>query len=197
MSEKKAAQTTAEKPAKKPRKRVVSLPEPSGIGPSGEVFAKKGERGYVPGKRAEILDEKGIDRSRDLPFNATKVSIFRALMTCGAVSKQDAQPSALIAQTAGVNPKWVRHYCYHGQVSGHTGIVQNSDGKGYLYYLTKKGQRIDLDAKLAERQSKRKRTPEKAAQTASKPAKPTVKAEHKNGSKANGKSEKKPVKPTK
>lgn len=89
--------------------------------------------------------DPGIYRDRDLPFTATKVKIFKALKQLRATSPMNAVSSKAVQSITGLRLWSVRHYSYHAQASGHIGVVESEEYKGYGYYLTLKGQKVNLE----------------------------------------------------
>jgi len=88
----------------------------------------------------------GITRLIDIAWNTKKLSVFKALKSLKAVGSGNARDTNTIAAKAKCTPKNVRHYCYHALVSKIIGLAQLEGTKSYSFYLTKKGQKLDLAA---------------------------------------------------
>ena len=88
--------------------------------------------------------EFGIERSKDLPWNEKKITVFKALKSLKAVGVKQAVSVGAVAQKAGLSARDVRHYVYHAKAAGLTGVGTSEEVKGHTVYLTTKGDKIDL-----------------------------------------------------
>lgn len=133
---------------------------------------------------AAAAGQYGIERSKDLPWCAKKVAVYTSLIELGADSAAHAVAATSVAATktckaADTSPRYVRHYCYHGAVSGHTLVVDAFEGMGYGFAITAAGRKALATYKAG--------TPSKPAKAASAPAaqpKPKPKPKSKSKSKA-------------
>ncbi len=125
---------------------------------------------------AEKVAESGITRSHDLPWHAKKVAIFKALKKLGAIGKGSAVSADAIAAEAKVTNRDVRHYCYHAMCSGLTGVYSESEAfRGYGFYLTAKGAKVDPVAALKAQEAAREK-PKATVTKTKKATKETVEA---------------------
>lgn len=129
--------------------------------PTKKVSAKK--KSATPKKEAKkkatataTAVECGIEREKDLPWNEKKVAVFKALKQLKAVGATNAQGAVAVAEKAGLTTRDVRHYCYHAQASGLTGMSNVEDVRGYAFYLTAKGVKVDPAALLKAREDSKK-----------------------------------------
>lgn len=128
---------------------------------------------------------KGTWRAKDVPWHPKKVAVFKALKALNAVNPPTAVSAEAVVEKAGTEAglvnRDVRHYCYHGQSSGLTGVAQNIEGiRGYGFFLTQKGQAVNPDQELknqsAAKDQKAAQAKEKAAKEAEAPASPATPA---------------------
>jgi len=94
----------------------------------------------------------GIERDHDLPWGETKVVVFKALRALGAKGATNARSAQEIAEKAGVTPRDVRHYCYHGRAGGLTDVAEIEGMRGYGFYLTAKGAKVNPDKEAKAQQ---------------------------------------------
>ncbi len=97
----------------------------------------------------------GRERNRDLPWNAKKVALFKALRKLGAFTILGGVGSKKLSKASGLSERHVRHYSYHASAAGLIALGEMEDVSGYIYYLTKKGQKIDPDLELVKQQERR------------------------------------------
>jgi hypothetical protein len=119
--------------------------------------AKKDRKSKVAPKskdkpKTKAAAEHGTERANDLPWCAKKVAIFKALKALKAFGSTSAAGTQAVAEKANVSARDVRHYCYHAKASGLVGIAEVEDIRGYGFYLTAKGQKVDPAAELKAKQ---------------------------------------------
>lgn len=110
-----------------------------------KVESKKADPKASPKKAAPKAEksgasesgEYGMKKSKDLPWCAKKVEIFKILAKMGSGTAKE-----IAAKSSSLTARDVRHYCYHAMVSGLT-TVEQSETLAYEFSLTKKGQAID------------------------------------------------------
>lgn len=107
-----------------------------------------GKKGTVSKTKTPRAKGQGIERDRDLPWNDKKVAIFKAMKAMKATSAADAKSGNDIAAKAGCSSRDVMHYVYHARVSGLTDVATLEEVRGYAFYLTAKGAKIDPSAEL-------------------------------------------------
>ena len=90
----------------------------------------------------------GIHRDHDVKWNAKKVKVFKTMKTLDAVLVRGATPSSEIAKKSGLTERDVRHYVYHAMAAGLAGVSEKADGAGHAYFLTAKGNAVDLSSVL-------------------------------------------------
>lgn len=103
--------------------------------------AKKPAKPANPSTNGEA--QYGVERSHDLPWNAKKVAVFKALKALKAVGQANAVSATDVAAKAGLSNRDVRHYVYHAKAAGLTGVADLPDVVGHAYYLTTKGANVD------------------------------------------------------
>jgi hypothetical protein len=82
----------------------------------------------------------GIDRDHDVPWNATKVAVFKALKALGCTSASTGRSAEDVAKKAGLDGRQVRHYVYHAKAAGLADVADSDAGR--VYYLTAKGAKL-------------------------------------------------------
>lgn len=111
--------------------------------------------------------EYGVARSKDLPWGPKKVAVFKALKRLKAITVNKAVSADAVvksAEEAGdtISARDVRHYCYHAAAADLTGCDEQEGVRGYVFYLTTDGAKIDADKELkkqeAEKGSKSKKS---------------------------------------
>jgi len=108
----------------------------------------KGKGGKKKGTKSDISTEYGIKKSRDVPWNDTKVKVFKALKALGAKNALKAATTRQVAEKGDVTDRNVRHYCYHARVSGLVEIAQLDGERAFAFYLTAKGLKVNPDKDL-------------------------------------------------
>jgi hypothetical protein len=105
-----------------------------------------------------LVDGKSWYREKDLPWNPKKVSLFKALKALKAYSEEKARSSADIAAASDgtLGGKDVRHYSYHAKAGNLIGIVTDTVGTGYLYYLTAEGRAVNPEKEYAAQEKAKK-----------------------------------------
>ena len=88
--------------------------------------------------------QSGVARDHDVAWTEVKKQVFQAMKQLHATSAGDARSAIDIAEKAKTYPARVRHYCYHARAAGLTEIAQREDIRGYAFYLTTKGAKVDL-----------------------------------------------------
>lgn len=86
----------------------------------------------------------GTWRGKDVPACAKRTATLQALLALGATSPGAAVNAPAVCAKAGaaaqLAPRDVRHYAYHAQCAGLTGVVASvPGGRGYGFYLTPAG----------------------------------------------------------
>lgn len=98
--------------------------------------------------------EYGAVKAHDVPWNEKKVTVFKALKGLRATSRQTAVGSAAIAEKGGsITERDARHYCYHAHAAGLVDFVEVEGTRGYQFYLTVKGQKLDPSAEFKAQQA--------------------------------------------
>ena len=105
-------------------------------------------------KKAPAGDAQyGVERDHDLPWNEKKVAVFKALKGLKATTAETACSALKVAEKANVTARDVRHYCYHAMASGLVNVADMQGVKGYAFYLTAKGVKVDPAAELKARKA--------------------------------------------
>jgi hypothetical protein len=98
----------------------------------------------------------GMDRDKDLPWNEKKVNIFKALKSLGAAGSHQAVTAAdIIAKYPALTDRDVRHYCYHAKAANLVGVAKVEGDRGYRFYLTAAGAKVDPAKALKEQTAAR------------------------------------------
>jgi len=118
---------------------------------------KKGTKKTAQSSANGKIVEHGFERKQDLPWNDKKVKIFRALKQMRATTAMSARGTDDVAKKAGVTGKDVRHYCYHARAAKLCGIADREEIRGYAFYLTATGAKVDLVKALKEQNDKKKK----------------------------------------
>ncbi len=109
----------------------------------GNVLAARFLAGEIRPDQYGSPGNTGIERTKDLPWDsAKKLVVFRTLQALGAVGEEHAVTSRQVVEHSGgaCSPRDVRHYCYHGRVSGHTFVGKHNTGPpGHKFALTPAG----------------------------------------------------------
>lgn len=117
------------------------------------TVAKKATKAKKSAPKAEHQVQYGVERDHDLPWNEKKVAVFTAMKKLGAVSVTSSQSATTIAERANVTARDVRHYCYHAKAAGLVDVAKVEDIRGYGFYLTAKGAKIDPKAELKSKRA--------------------------------------------
>lgn len=83
--------------------------------------------------------QHGVLRSKDLPWCAKKAALFAGLVALNATTAGTAQSSRALALQCGLTDRDVRHYAYHAQAAGLTGVHQLPNVRGYGFSITPAG----------------------------------------------------------
>lgn len=128
-----------------------------------EGTTSKVSKNKKPAKGTKVVPyDPGIYRDTDLPFTETKVKLFQALKRLRAISPMNAVSSRAVQSITGLRLWSVRHYSYHAQANGYIGVVESEEFKGYGYYLTLKGQKVDLEKEHQKYLENKKKTKAKS-----------------------------------
>lgn len=100
-------------------------------------------------------DFPGAYREKDVPWCSKKVAIFKALKALKATSFQSAKTAKVVAKKAKVAPRDVAHYCYHARAAGLVALDRQEGVKGYVFWLTIKGAKVDPIKVLKDQQAKK------------------------------------------
>lgn len=119
---KQATPVVAPAPAVAPVAPVAATPAPAAT----PVVAKQ------PG-------QYGVARSKDLPWCAKKAAVFAGLVALNATSPTSGVSSKALAAQSGVDPRYCRHYVYHGAAAGLTGVATVAGVTGHALYITPAG----------------------------------------------------------
>lgn len=142
---------TKAKPSSKARRKkpAASKAKPSTKAKAAKKKAPKAKPAKVA-KKAPTTGDKtyGVDRDHDLPWNEKKVAVFKALKALKATEPDGSRSAAEVAEKANVTQRDVRHYCYHAKAAGLVGVTDTpiasaGDNRGYGFYLTAKGTKVD------------------------------------------------------
>ena len=152
-----SAGTPTKKPAPKPK------PTPKGKTPQPKVKSKapapKAEKRPTGAdrKRSPGELEYGIDRQKDVPWNAKKLLVLKTLKALKATNATSAKSANSVVERSGgeLTPRDVRHYCYHAKAGGLVGLADVEGVRGYGFYLTAKGAAVDFQ-KVAKEMEKPK-----------------------------------------
>lgn len=90
---------------------------------------------------------------------AKRIAIMQSFRDLECISPMTARPAEEVARLAKVQPVDVTHLCYKDNYLGLDGYVKGiilEGDKRMLYYLTRKGQRCDLDENEMEGRDKKK-----------------------------------------
>ncbi len=87
--------------------------------------------------------ESGFERSNDLAWTDKKVAIFKALKVLGCRNPGTSCSANNVATRAKVTARDVRHYCYHAKAGGLCDLADVEGIRGYGFYLTAKGFKVD------------------------------------------------------
>lgn len=148
----KATPKTAPKSsAKSSKAKVATAPKSSPKGkardyskvPFGQRLATKFADGLVKAGQYGSPGNLGIERDHDLPWGATKLAVFKALIALGSHDQKSASTAKQVVAKSGdtVSARDVRHYVYHGRGAGLSQVWPGggSFGGGYGYSVTTKG----------------------------------------------------------
>ena len=144
-----AKKSTATATKSRPRKSTASKSSKKTSKKPANKSSKKSSK-----KVAASSGEHGHERSKDVPWSEKKVAVFKALKKLKAVGVDRCRPATDIATSAGVTTKDVRHYCYHAKASGLTGIAVKEGIRGYGFYLTAKGSKVNPAKELKDSKNK-------------------------------------------
>jgi len=125
-------------------------------------------------KKAASNGEHGVARSSDLLWTEKKVALFQALKAMRATTPGKAVSGKAVAAKAGINTRDVRHYSYHAKATGLVEVVTVENIRGYGFYLTAAGAKVNPAAEL--KAAKASKPSKKAAPKAKKATKKTKKA---------------------
>lgn len=125
------------KPPRAPRKAKSAAPAPQ------EVPARSSPKEQAPAEKGP--KEYGLVRRADLPWDQRKLTLFRALRSLKATSPATAATTSQLVDESGLSAQHVRHYCYHAIAGNLCQMEKEAGTAGYKFYLTKEGQKINLD----------------------------------------------------
>lgn len=118
----------------------------------------KGAKAGAPVKKAtkkapvkEVKEaEKGIERSKDLPWCEKKVILFKTLKALKAFDAGSAKTASEIIAKSGdeLSGRDVRHYSYAARAANLIEVAKLEGVAGYSFFLTKAGAKVDPVAEL-------------------------------------------------
>lgn len=152
-----ASEANTAAPGKAKRKAAKKAGKSTSPKASTKKAGKKKAAKSNPNKNASTAE--GTHRDADVPMNGKKAAILRAMKALHATSKSGARSSKDIAEKATTNDleikeRDVRHYGYHAKAGGLCDVAEVEGVRGWGFYLTAKGQNLDIAAELKARQKK-------------------------------------------
>lgn len=117
--------------------------------------------------KAEPEVSFGMERTHDIPWNATKVAIFKALKALKAKDSSSGRSAIDVADKAGFpaddnkRTTKVRHYCYHAKAAGLVQCGKVEGVSGYAFWLTAKGLNVDPVKAFKEQEAAKVKAAEK------------------------------------